>query len=135
MATSVSASPLDCAADWANRPVNYVNFWDAARFANWLHNGQPVGPQRFLEDLASELNRAVAVTMCNGPEAGLAVVDALLARGELADYHLAHAARADFLRRLGRANEARAAYESALELVHLEPERRFLEGRLRELAH
>ena len=82
-----------------------------------------------------ELNRAVAVAMCDGPEAGLALVDALLARGELADYHLSHAARADFLRRLGRTEEARAAYGRALELVRLEPERRFLERRLRELAH
>jgi RNA polymerase sigma-70 factor (ECF subfamily) len=81
-----------------------------------------------------ELNRAVAVAMCDGPAAGLELVDALLARGDLADYHLAHAARADLCRRLGKANEARGAYERALALTRLEPERRFLEGRLRELS-
>lgn len=81
-----------------------------------------------------ELNRAVALAMRDGPEAGLAQVDAILARGELQDYHLAHAARADFLRRLGRNARAREAYERALELAKLEPERRFLEQRIRELG-
>ncbi len=81
-----------------------------------------------------ELNRAAAVAMHAGPAAGLALIDALLARGELADYHLAHAARADLLRRLGRLDEARVAYAQALDLVQLEPERRFLEMRLRELG-
>ena len=81
-----------------------------------------------------ELNRAVAVTMRDGPEAGLAVVDGILARGDLTDYRLAHAARADFCRRLGRKTEARAAYRRALELTQLEPERRFLQGRLAELG-
>lgn len=81
-----------------------------------------------------ELNRAVAVAMRDGPAAGLALIDALFARGELADYHLAHAARADLLRRLGRDAEARAAYERALVLARQEPERRFLEKRLTELA-
>ncbi|MCP1605671.1 RNA polymerase sigma factor [Pseudomonas citronellolis] len=80
-----------------------------------------------------ELNRAVALAMRDGPEAGLAALDAILARGELADYHLAHAARADFCRRLGRPAEAREAYQRALALTRLEPERRFLEQRLREL--
>lgn len=80
-----------------------------------------------------ELNRAVALAMRDGPQAGLAAVDAILARGELADYHLAHAARADFCRRLGRPAEAREAYQRALALTRLEPERRFLEQRLREL--
>jgi RNA polymerase sigma-70 factor (ECF subfamily) len=80
-----------------------------------------------------ELNRAVAVAMRDGPAAGLAVVDALLARGELADYHLAHAARADLCRRLGREAEARAAYQRALALVRQAPERQFLERRLAEL--
>lgn len=79
------------------------------------------------------LNRAVAVAMHDGPAAGLAAVDAILARGELADYHLAHAARADLCRRLGRTEEARAAYRRALELVRQAPERRFLERRLGEL--
>ena len=81
-----------------------------------------------------ELNRAVAVTMRDGPEAGLALVDGILERGELADYHLAHAARADFCRRLGRTEEARVSYERALALTRLEPERRFLERRLAELG-
>jgi RNA polymerase sigma-70 factor, ECF subfamily len=80
-----------------------------------------------------ELNRAVAVAMRDGPAAGLELVDAILARGDLADYHLAHSARADLCRRLGRTAEARVSYERALELTRQEPERRFLEGRLREL--
>jgi RNA polymerase sigma-70 factor (ECF subfamily) len=80
-----------------------------------------------------ELNRAVAVAMRDGPEAGLVLVDAILARGDLADYHLAHSTRADLCRRLGRAGDARVSYERALSLTRLEPERRFLEGRLREL--
>jgi RNA polymerase sigma-70 factor, ECF subfamily len=81
-----------------------------------------------------ELNRAVAVAMRDGPEAGLALIDAILARGDLAEYHLAHSARADLRRRLGRTAEARISYERALSLAQQEPERRFLEGRLRELA-
>jgi RNA polymerase sigma-70 factor (ECF subfamily) len=80
-----------------------------------------------------ELNRAVAVAMRDGPAAGLALIDAILSRGELADYHLAHAARADLCRRLGKAADAKAAYEKALSLARQEPERRFLERRLREL--
>jgi RNA polymerase sigma-70 factor (ECF subfamily) len=80
-----------------------------------------------------ELNRAAAVAMRDGPAAGLALIDALLARGELADYHLAHSARADLLRRLGRTDDARVAYERALALARQEPERRFLARRLREL--
>jgi RNA polymerase sigma-70 factor, ECF subfamily len=81
-----------------------------------------------------ELNRAVAVAMRDGPAAGLALVDAILGRGQLDAYHLAHAARADLLRRLGRTAEARAAYRRALELARQEPERRFLQRRLDELA-
>lgn len=80
-----------------------------------------------------ELNRAAAVAMRDGPAAGLELIDAILARGDLANYHLAHAARADFCRRLGRAAEARMAYERALSLTQQEPERRFLKRRLREL--
>jgi len=80
-----------------------------------------------------DLNRAVAVAMRDGHQAGLALVDALLDRGELADYHLAHAARADLCRRLGRTAEAEASYRRALELARQEPERRFLERRLGEL--
>jgi RNA polymerase sigma-70 factor, ECF subfamily len=81
-----------------------------------------------------ELNRAVAVSMRDGPSSGLALVDAILARGQLGDYQLAHAARADLLRRLGRTAEARAAYRRALELTRQEPQRRFIERRLDELA-
>jgi RNA polymerase sigma-70 factor, ECF subfamily len=80
------------------------------------------------------LNRAVAVAMRDGPEAGLALIDDLAARGELKDYRLLHAARADLCRRLGRSTDARKAYERALELTRQEPERRFLERRIRELA-
>jgi RNA polymerase sigma-70 factor (ECF subfamily) len=80
-----------------------------------------------------ELNRAVGVAMRDGAAAGLAAVDAILARGELADYHLAHAARADLCRRLGKTGEARAAYQRALALTRQMPERRFLERRLAEL--
>jgi RNA polymerase sigma-70 factor (ECF subfamily) len=81
-----------------------------------------------------ELNRAVAVAMRDGPAAGLDIIDAILARGELTDYRLAHAARADLYRRLGRRDDARIAYQRALELTQQEPERRFLERRLTELA-
>jgi RNA polymerase sigma-70 factor (ECF subfamily) len=88
------------------------------------HDGSPV----------VALNRAVAVAMRDGPEAGLALIDAILAAGELRDYRLAHAARADLCRRLGRNADARASYERALALSRQEPERRFLEKRLAELA-
>lgn len=81
-----------------------------------------------------ELNRAVAVAMCDGPEAGLELMDAILARGDLADYHLLHAGRAELCRRAGRIDEARTAYERALELTRQEPERRFLRDRLRQLG-
>jgi RNA polymerase sigma-70 factor, ECF subfamily len=80
-----------------------------------------------------ELNRAVAIAMRDGPEAGLDLIDAILAHGNLAGYHLAHAARADLCRRLGRTAEARAAYEQALNLTQQGPERRFLERRLADL--
>jgi RNA polymerase sigma-70 factor (ECF subfamily) len=80
-----------------------------------------------------ELNRAVAVAMRDGAEAGLALMDGILARGDLDAYHLAHASRADLLARLGRREEAIAAYGRACSLVKLEPERRFLERRLVEL--
>jgi RNA polymerase sigma-70 factor (ECF subfamily) len=81
-----------------------------------------------------ELNRAAAVAMRDGPAAGLALIDAILARGELADYHLAHSARADLLRRLGRTSDAREAYGRALALARQEPERRFIERRIAELS-
>jgi len=80
-----------------------------------------------------ELNRAVAMAMHDGPEAGLTLIDTILARGDLQGYHLAHAARADLCRRLGRTGEARAAYERALSLTQQGPERRFLQGRLADL--
>ncbi len=80
-----------------------------------------------------ELNRAAAVAMRDGPAAGLALIEAILARGELADYPLAHSARAELCRRLGKTAEARAAYERALGLTRQEPQRRFLERRLGEL--
>lgn len=80
-----------------------------------------------------ELNRAVAIAMYAGPEQGLCLIDDLLAREELANYPLAHSARADLCRRLGRLPEARASYEKALALARQEPERRFLSGRLDEL--
>ncbi len=79
------------------------------------------------------LNRAVAVAMRDGPQAGLVLIDAILARGDLEDYHLAHSARADLCRRLGSVSEAAASYRKALELTEQEPERRFIERRLNEL--
>jgi RNA polymerase sigma-70 factor (ECF subfamily) len=81
-----------------------------------------------------ELNRAAAVAMRDGPEIGLALIDAILARGQLADYHLAHSARADLCRRLGRTQEAIAGYQRALALTTQAPERRFIERRLTELG-
>jgi RNA polymerase sigma-70 factor, ECF subfamily len=80
-----------------------------------------------------QLNRAVAIAMRDGPEAGLAQIDAVLENGELANYYLAHSARADMYRRLGRTAEARASYEKALALTQQEPERQFLQGRIRQL--
>ncbi|WP_145928437.1 RNA polymerase sigma factor [Pseudomonas sp. TCU-HL1] len=106
---------------------------DAAR-TDW---GQIVGLYdvmlRLVQSPVVALNRAVAIAMRDGPASGLQEVDALLEGGELRDYHLAHAARADFCRRLGRKAEAAEAYRSALALVRQEPERRFIEKRLREL--
>jgi RNA polymerase sigma-70 factor, ECF subfamily len=81
----------------------------------------------------AQLNRAVAIAMRDGPEAGLAHIDAVLEHGELANYYLAHSARADMYRRLGRTAEARSAYEKALALTQQEPERQFLQKRIRQL--
>lgn len=81
-----------------------------------------------------ELNRAVAVAMRDGPQAGLELIDALLKRGDLEDYHLAHSAKADLCRRLGKTIEARASYQKALSLTQLEPEKRFLKKRLADLS-
>jgi RNA polymerase sigma-70 factor, ECF subfamily len=81
-----------------------------------------------------QLNRAAAIAMRDGPDAGLTLIDALLATGDLDDYHLAHSAHADLCRRLGRSADARVSYQRALSLTRQEPERRFLERRLRELG-
>lgn len=80
-----------------------------------------------------ELNRAVAIAMRDGPAAGLEIIDGILSRGSLQDYHLAHSARADFCRKLGRKTEAMTSYKRALDLTQQEPERRFLERRIHEL--
>ncbi len=80
-----------------------------------------------------ELNRAVALAMRDGPQVGIDIISAILARGDLADYHLAHAALADLCRRIGKTDQARQSYVQALALARQEPERRFLKGRLREL--
>ncbi|HUI64294.1 MAG TPA: RNA polymerase sigma factor [Bacteroidota bacterium] len=81
-----------------------------------------------------ELNRAVAVAMRENPQAGLMLIDGILARGQLSEYHLAHSARGELLRRLGRLKEAEASFKRAIELVRQGPEKRFLEKRLRELS-
>ena len=81
----------------------------------------------------ANLNRAVAIAECSGPAAGLAHIDALLEHGELANYYLAHSARAELCRRLGRTAEARSSYEKALALTQQEPERQFLQERIRQL--
>ena len=88
---------------------------------------------RIQPSLVVQLNRAVAIAMCDGPEAGLAQIDSVLEHGELANYYLAHSARADMCRRLGRTAEARASYEKALALTQQEPERQFLQERIRQL--
>ena len=110
-----AAAPTAAATDWAQ----IVGLYDVLVRAD----PSPV----------IELNRAVAVAMRDGPPAGLALIDAILDRGALADYHLAHSARAELCRRLGRAADARASYTRALDLARQEPQRRFLERRLREL--
>jgi RNA polymerase sigma-70 factor (ECF subfamily) len=113
---AVHANATDAAAtDWAQIAALYEMLMQA--------DSSPV----------IRLNHAVAVAMRDGPAAGLDLVDDILGRGDLADYHLAHAVRADLCRRLGKTTEARAAYEQALVLARQEPERRFLERRLREL--
>jgi RNA polymerase sigma-70 factor, ECF subfamily len=81
-----------------------------------------------------ELNRAAAIAMRDGPAAGLALIDAIIARGDLTDYHLAHSARAECYRRLGRAAEAIESYRRALELTRQQPQRHFIQRRIRELA-
>ena len=114
------------AALHANAPaVENTNWAEVVRFYDLLVQITP--------SAVTELNRAVAVAMRDTPQEGLALVDAILDRGDLVDYHLAHAARADLCRRLGLLIEARVSYERALALAVQEPERRFLERRLREL--
>jgi RNA polymerase sigma-70 factor (ECF subfamily) len=114
---AVHANALDAAAtDWAQIVALY----------DLLARAEP--------SPVIELNRAVAVAMRDGPSAGLVLIDAILRRGDLSDYHLVHAARADLCRRLGRAAEARVSYERALALTQQEPERRFLQRRLAELG-
>jgi RNA polymerase sigma-70 factor (ECF subfamily) len=115
VAAEHAAAPTPAATDWRRIAALYDALFAA--------NPSPV----------VELNRAVAVAMRDGPAAGLTLIDHILSRGDLAEYHLAHAARADLLRRLGRRDEARAAYEQALALARQEPERRFLAKRLSRL--
>jgi RNA polymerase sigma-70 factor (ECF subfamily) len=115
IAAAHAAAPDAAATDWAQ----IVGLYDVLARAD----PSPV----------VELNRAVAVAMRDGPLAGLGLIDAILARGDLADYHLAHSARAELCRRSGRTTEARTSYERALGLTKQEPEQRFLERRLREL--
>jgi RNA polymerase sigma-70 factor (ECF subfamily) len=110
-------APHPAATDW----VQIVALYDVLMQAN----PSPV----------VELNRAAAVAMRDGPLAGLELVDAILARGDLMNYYLAHSARADLCRRLGSTTEARASYERALTLTQQEPERRFLQRRLLELPN
>jgi RNA polymerase sigma-70 factor, ECF subfamily len=109
-------SPTTSATDWARMVVLY----------DVLARAEP--------SPVVALNRAVAVAMRDGPLAGLQLIDAILAAGELTEYHLAHAARADLCRRLGRTADARESYQKALALTRQEPERRFLERRLQQLA-
>jgi RNA polymerase sigma-70 factor, ECF subfamily len=115
IAAAHAQAPSPAATDWAQ----IVQLYDMLMQSN----PSPV----------VELNRAVAVAMRNNPLAGLELVDAILARGDLGSYHLAHAARADLCRRLGRIAEARESYERALSLTQQEPEQRFLQRRLEEL--
>jgi RNA polymerase sigma-70 factor, ECF subfamily len=90
-------------------------------------------PVRIQPSPVVQLNRAVAIAMRDGPEVGLALIDAVSAHSELANYYLGHSARADMCRRLGRTAEARPSYEQALALTQQEPERQFLQERLRQL--
>lgn len=122
---AVHAEALSAAAtDWAQVVALYDVLMQADRWRSLSERGSPI----------VELNRAVAVAMRDGCLAGLHQIDDILARGDLADYHLAHAARADLCRRLGRIEDARASYQQALALVKQEPERRFLQKRLQELG-
>jgi RNA polymerase sigma-70 factor (ECF subfamily) len=108
--------------------------WSAPDFG--CHGSQIVSLYDLLIQVISlvEINRAGAVAMRDGPAAGLELVDAILARGDLANYPLAHATRAELCRRLGRIDEAQAAYQRALALTQQEPERRFFERQLAKLT-
>ena len=110
-----AAAPTPAATDWG-------------RIVRWYDLLQQVEPSPIVD-----LNRAVAVAMSDGPEAGLALIDGIIEDGSLSEYHLVHAARADLCRRLGRIDDARAAYRQAHRLAKQEPERRFLERRLAEV--
>jgi RNA polymerase sigma-70 factor (ECF subfamily) len=110
----------------AEAPAASATDWD--RLVAWYDLLERAEPSPVVA-----LNRAVAVAMRDGPLAGLEIIDAILARGELADYHLAHAARADLCRRLGRTAEARESYQKAIALTRQDPERRFLQRRLQGL--
>jgi len=101
---------------------------DWSRIVSWYDLLFQANPSPIIE-----LNRAVAIAMRDGAAVGLELIDTILARGDLAEYHLAHAARADFCRRLGRTDEAQVSYETALSLTRQSSERRFLEKRLQEL--
>jgi RNA polymerase sigma-70 factor, ECF subfamily len=105
--------------------VAATDWWQIVALYNQLLRIQP--------SPVVHLNRAVAIAECEGPEAGLAHIDAVLEHGELANYYLAHSAQADMYRRLGRTAEARASYEKALALTQQEPERQFLQERIRQL--
>ncbi|HZZ71965.1 MAG TPA: RNA polymerase sigma factor [Pirellulales bacterium] len=111
-----ASAPTAAATDWAQIVALYE------------------GLLRLGESPVVELNQAVALAMRDGPAAGLARIDAILARGALSDYHLAHAARADLLRRMGNLHDAKTAYRQALALANQAPERRFLQRRLEELS-
>jgi RNA polymerase sigma-70 factor, ECF subfamily len=122
---AVHAEALSASAtDWAQIVALYDVLLRVERWRSLSERGSPI----------VELNRSVAVAMRDGYLVGLQAIDNILARGDLADYHLAHAARADLCRRLGRIDDARASYQQALALVRQEPERRFLLKRLGELG-
>lgn len=130
-AGSIGACTVQAAISAVHAEASQASETDWNRIAGWYDLLAAASPSPVVE-----LNRAVAIAMRDGPEAGLVRLDDLLQAGELSGYHLAHAARADLCRRLGRAQDAIASYRQALQLVRQEPERRFLERRLLELdAH
>lgn len=128
-AEPVGAYTIQAAISAVHAEADDVLRTDWARITAWYDLLLAAAPSPIVE-----LNRAVAISMRDGPAAGLAVVDTLPGRNELAGYHLLHAARADLLRRLSRTSEAAESYREALRLCRQEPERRFLERRLREMS-